>query len=137
MESGEWTKTEALVLESAVEAIALKLKEQGQTLGSEPLSIIAQIRRLKFDHQSDISGGHRDVYNVHFELGSNSRERTIVFVTLFCHRRRGGHCQQGHHWVTRMVEIDHVDVSYRVGEAWEFESQVGKPLYRTSFEFTD
>ena len=134
MESGEWTKTEALVLESAIEALTLQSREKLEPRG-EPLVLITRIRLLKFVRNERLSGVHRDDYLVLFESNKNPRERVRVEVSLFCHGRICS--RRGHYWTTRMVSIDHVDILERIGEAWEYESKIGQHLYRTSFDFVD
>ena len=138
MQSGEWTRTQALVLASAIEALILQAKEQAEP-ESDSLELVERLRlfrdddpfRMRFgatqeDELTDPGYGHMDNWILEFEPNWNHVFKTKVHVQMACCSPRT--CQYGHKWEHRNVSIV-VPVDTRPGEnTWEFRSDIGQPL---------
>lgn len=118
-------KTEALVLASALEALGLQSKEQGEP-ESEPLELVTRLRYLRFDHSIDLGEGHQDCWHLKFEPNRNHTMQTHVYVKMVCPDKST--CQYGHKWASRQTGVVFLNDTRQGEDTWEYESSVGEAL---------
>ena len=101
MKRGDWTKTMALVLESAIEAILLEAKRVQKEV--DCLDLLRQFRGLTFDYGVDRGTfGHEINWSVFFEPLGETFFSSQIIVRLRCDKRcRHEPCT----WSLRLVNI--------------------------------
>lgn len=133
MEKGEWTKTQALVLASALEGF--QLAQDLTSLSGSIFELVSQVKSVvRKETENSWGGYHQEIWIVELRQKYGSIHNPTAEVELLCYGDSG---PIGHDWMGRKVTIV-IPETTRPGQTTiTHRSDVGKSLEFQDFDIWD